>query len=155
MPTRSYGVPGSGGPGTDEESNERDQKNQGDEGLGENTVEAPDLEDVGLDVTEVKGESESGDREEEGEPTVAEKGGEGDGGVSEDAGECDGEAVSGSCAIVDVGMARFAEVEEDPVEGGVGTSVHAATVPMGIDVTGLDAGGVVDVQGEGGNEDTG
>jgi hypothetical protein len=52
-------------------------------------------------------------------------------------------------------MAGFAEVKEDAVEGRVGTSVDAAAVPVGVDVAGLDAGGVMDVEGEGGDEDAG
>jgi hypothetical protein len=139
----------------EKQSDKGDKSDQSDKSLGDDTVEAPDLEDVGFDVTEVKGEGESGDSKKESEPAAAEEGGEGDGGVSKNAGERDGKAGPGCGAVVDVGIAGFAEVEEDAVEGGVGASVDPAAVPVGIDVAGLDTGGVVDVEGEGGDQDAG
>jgi hypothetical protein len=88
---------------------------------------------VGFDVAEVEGEAESDEGEEDSEPALAEKGEEGDGGVANDAEGGDGDA------------------EED----GVAAVVDDAAIPVGVDVAGLDAGGVVDVQGEGGDDDAG
>jgi hypothetical protein len=49
-------------PGPDKDRNQGEQKDEGDESLGDDAVEAPDFEDVGFDVTEVHGEGEGWDR---------------------------------------------------------------------------------------------
>jgi hypothetical protein len=84
---------------------------------------------------------------------LAEEGEEGDKRIADTAERCDGDAGFRGGTVVGIGMARGSEVPQDAVDGGIGASVDRAAIPVGIDVAELDAGGVVDVEGEGGDDD--
>src|ERR1700735_3167556 len=109
---------------------------------------------MGFDVAEVEREAETAEGEEEGDPALAQDGEEADEGIAEQAEGGDGEAGAGS-GSGDVGIARRAEMPEDAVDGGIGTAIDGAAVPVSVDVAGLGAGGVMDVQSEGGDDDSG
>jgi hypothetical protein len=52
-------------------------------------------------------------------------------------------------------MKGGSDVPEDAVDCGIRTAVYSAAIPVGIDVAELDAGGVVNVESEGGDDDAG
>jgi hypothetical protein len=111
---------GEGYPACGEQGDERD------DGLGADAVEAPDLEQVVLDVGEVEGVGEAEDGAYEQEFAESKRCEDHEQRIAEDADEGDGYAVDhGEVAVVD-----------------------DAAVPVGVDVAGLAVGDVVDPQGE-------
>jgi hypothetical protein len=139
--------------GAEEEGDEREHEDQGDQRLGDDAVEAPDAENVSLDVTEVNGESECGKSEEQGEPALAEEGTEDDSGVSENAEKRYGKTGARGRTIVGVRMHGGTEVEENPVHDRVRAAIDGAAIPMCIQVAGFHASRVVNVQSQSGDED--
>lgn len=109
----------------------REQGDEGDEDLRADAVEAPDFEDVRLNVGEIEGETEADDGSAERDGAAAEEGEESDGGIA-------GDSDSGDGYVADHGVAAM---------------VDDAAVPVGVDVAGFDGVGIVDLQGEAGDDD--
>jgi hypothetical protein len=99
---------------------------QGDDGLGADAIEAPDLEQAALDIGEVKGVAKAGDGG--GEQQLAEAEG----------GEHKQQRVAGDTN----------NGNGDAVEHGEAAVIDDAAVPVGVDVARLNVGRVVDPQGE-------
>jgi len=112
---------------------EGQQGHEGKDAEGDDAVEAVDAEDIFFDVGEVEGEGECGGDGEQGEAAALEEG------------QCAEEQVAGDTEGGDGDVGDF----------GVGAVIDDAAVPLFVDGAGLGRGGVVDLEGEGGDDESG
>ena len=120
---------------TAEGADHAEQDDARDDGLRDDAVQAPDLEDVGFDPGEIEGEEAASGRGQEGEAVAAGESEDQQRGVAGDADDGDRNDVAGEMQDGEVGM------------------VDDAAVPVGVDVAGFGGKGVVDVQGQTGDDD--
>lgn len=123
----------SGGELADSEPNCAQEREEGDESLGDDAVETPDLENIALNMREIEGEGQAGEGGDDQKKALAREGK-----------DCQ-EKVAGD---PDGG-------DRDVVDDGERAVIDDAAVPACVDGAGLGRGGVVHLKSQGGNDDAG